>query len=114
MSPISSNLTSVQIGAAKADGDAMSPSRMETVGKEFEGVFLSMMLKEMRNSIEGDGFFAGDSSDSFGGMFDMFIGQHLSESEPLGISNLMLQQYSKNQSGLQSEQSTKGSTSITA
>ena len=60
------------------------------LGKEFESLFLSLMLKEMRNSFEsseGGLFGSGDSSDTFGGMFDMFMGQHLSESSPLGIAD---------------------------
>ncbi|MFN3191403.1 MAG: rod-binding protein [Aureliella sp.] len=71
--------------------------QMEAVGKEMEGVFLSMLLKEMRNSLE-DGFFGKEGSDTYGGMFDMFIGQHLAESKPLGLSDTLLNQYKKNQS----------------
>ncbi len=66
------------------------------MGTEFESVFLSMMLKEMRKSLD-EGFFGGDSSDSFGGMFDLFIGQHLAQSNPTGIGDLVLQQYSQGQ-----------------
>ena len=74
-----------------------SLQQIEQVGVEFEGVFLSMMLKEMRNSLEGGGFFGEESSDTYGGMFDLFIGKHLAETKPLGISELLLQQYTKSQ-----------------
>lgn len=62
---------------------------IEDAASEFESVFLSLMLKEMRNTLDSDegGLFGGDGSDTYGGMFDMFMGQHLSESRPLGIGD---------------------------
>ena len=100
MNPISSGLSPL-IADPIAGGaiDAQSnPDRIEAVGVEFESVFLSMMIKEMRNSLEG-GFFGEETSDTYGGMFDLFIGKHLAESKPLGISNLLMQQYSKSTQG---------------
>lgn len=70
-------------------------SEIQKAGNEFEGVFLSLMLKEMRNTLEG-GFFGEESSDTYGGMFDMFVGQDLAKSQPLGISKILLESYSKN------------------
>ena len=70
-------------------------SRMQKAGEDFEGVFMSLMIKEMRNTLEG-GFFGEESSDSYGGMFDLFVGQDLAKSQPLGISKMMLESYSKN------------------
>jgi flagellar protein FlgJ len=77
------------IGLTGADA---TEQRMEKVGEELEGVFVSMLVKEMRNSLE-DGLFGQEGSDTYGGMFDMFIGQHLAESKPLGISDVLLNQY---------------------
>ena len=64
-------------------------STISSTASEFESIFLSMMLKEMRNTLEqGEGgMFGGEGSDTFGGMFDMFMGQHMAESNPLGIGN---------------------------
>lgn len=66
-----------------------SESAVSSTASEFESIFLSMMLKEMRNTLEqGEGgMFGGEGSDTFGGMFDMFMGQHMAESNPLGIGN---------------------------
>lgn len=74
-------------------------SRIAAAGKEFEGVFLSMMLKEMRSTLDGGGFFGEETSDTYGGMFDMFVGQDLAESSPLGIADMMMRSYSMSQSG---------------
>jgi Rod binding domain-containing protein len=70
-------------------------AQVQKSGEEFEGVFLSLMLKEMRNTLDG-GFFGEESSDTYGGMFDMFVGQDLAKSQPLGISKILLESYSKN------------------
>ncbi|HMO13174.1 MAG TPA: hypothetical protein PKD64_01840 [Pirellulaceae bacterium] len=66
-------------------------SRAETiqqVGQDFESIFFSMLLKEMRKSLandDGGGLFPGDKSDAFGSLFDLYLGQHLATSKQLGI-----------------------------
>lgn len=57
--------------------------------KDFEGVFLSMMIKEMRQTDSEDGgLFPGDASDTFGGMFDTFMGQELAAGRGVGMESL--------------------------
>ncbi|MEO1615043.1 MAG: rod-binding protein [Planctomycetota bacterium] len=68
------------------------PEDMSELGSEFESVFLSLLLKELRQTLD-EGFFGSESSDSFGGMFDMYIGKHLSENSPLGIGDMIETQY---------------------
>ena len=58
------------------------------VAKEFEALFLSMMLKSMRQSMSED-MFAGDKSDTFGGMFDSFMGEHIAESGGIGMAKMI-------------------------
>ena len=54
--------------------------------KQFESVMLSMVLKQMRQTGTGEeGLFPGDSSDTLGGMFDMYLGEHLAESGGFGL-----------------------------
>lgn len=60
----------------------LSPTQ---VGQEFEGLFLSMMLKELRASLD-QGLFQGDGGDVYGSLFDLMLGKSLAESSPLGIS----------------------------
>ncbi|MEM7457435.1 MAG: rod-binding protein [Planctomycetota bacterium] len=73
----------------------MTQEKIRAAGEDFESVFLSLMLKEMRNSLEGGGFFGEESSDTFGGMFDMFIGKHVAKSTPLGIADIVANSYEK-------------------
>ena len=90
------------IPAADADAEATSEAgkekwekeqeRMKKVGQDFEALFFSMMLKEMRKSIssdEGGGMFACEGSDTYGGMFDTFIGEHMATSGQLGLAEIV-------------------------
>ena len=73
-------------------GPPKTPEQIQQVATEFEGVFLSMLVKEMRDSLE-TGFFGDESSDSYGGMFDLFIGKHLADAQPLGVGDMILKAY---------------------
>ena len=84
-----------QQGASKAAAksasieDDATAQGLEAVSGEFESVFYSMMLKTMRNSLTEGGLFGGEKSDSMGGMFDLFMSQHLAKAQPLGIGKYM-------------------------
>ncbi|WP_417849018.1 rod-binding protein [Thalassoglobus sp.] len=56
------------------------------VGREMESLFVSVLLKEMRQAGGEGGLFPGDNSDTLGGMFDMFLGQHIAESGGIGLA----------------------------
>jgi peptidoglycan hydrolase FlgJ len=76
-----------------------SKEAMKEAAQGFESIFYSLILKEMRQSVSIDkdgGLFAGETSDTFGGMFDLFLGQHFASSSPLGIGQ-MLAQYRSNE-----------------
>lgn len=59
------------------------------VATDFESMFVSLMLKEMRKTVGESGLFGGDSSDVYGGLFDMFMSQHIAESGGLGIGKMI-------------------------
>ena len=59
-------------------------AKTAATARDFESVFVSMMLKTMRQSMSED-MFAGDDSDTFGGMFDSFMGQHISDNGGIGL-----------------------------
>lgn len=104
MSPISNGITPglpTQISEAGKSENA-SRQQLESLGKEFESVFVSMLLKEMRQSLD-EGFFGGEETDSFGGMFDLFVGQHISQTSPLGIANMLTDQFDRSRGQSDSE-----------
>lgn len=60
-----------------------------SVADEFEGMFMSLVVKELRKTSSGGGLFAGDASDAYGGMFDLFMGQHLAKAGGIGIRRMI-------------------------
>lgn len=64
-------------------------TKVQKAIKDFEAVFLSMMIKELRQTDSEDGgLFPGDASDTFGGMFDNFMGQELAAGRGIGMQSL--------------------------
>ena len=58
--------------------------RQKQVLEDFEAVFVSMMIKEMRSSAKD--LFAGDPSDSLGALFDQHIGSAVAKGGGIGIA----------------------------
>ena len=67
------------------DGDA------EEVATSFEAVFASFLTKEMRKTL-ADGFFGSEGSDILGGLFDLHMGQAMTNGRGLGIKQMVLSQ----------------------
>jgi Rod binding domain-containing protein len=58
--------------------------------QQFEAVFVSLVLKQMRQSLSGEGLIPGDSGDIVGGLFDQYLGQHISDSGGFGLAESLL------------------------
>lgn len=68
-------------------------ARVKEMAREFEATFLSMLLKEMRQTLEPDGgLFPGDSGDVQGGLFDSFLSRHLAASGGVGLAAVLERQ----------------------
>ena len=80
--------------AAGSPNPLMGIPGSEDVGQQFESLFVSMLLKEMRATSSEDGMFAGDSADVYGGLFDTFLGQHVASQGALGIADMINRQIS--------------------
>lgn len=72
--------------------NAKNQRALEVAAKDFEGMFVSLLLKEMRQTLEPGTMFGQDSGDVLGGLFDVFIGQHLAKAGALGIGNIVKHQ----------------------
>ena len=59
------------------------------VAKDFEGVFASLLLKEMRKTLEPGTLFGEDSGDVYGGMFDLYLGQQMTQSGGFGLAKMI-------------------------
>jgi flagellar protein FlgJ len=79
--------TSPEVLALQArSGDQRAAER---VAGDFESLFVSLVLKELRQTLEPDSLFAGDPSDSLGSLFDMFLGQHITKAGGFGVADMV-------------------------
>lgn len=64
-------------------------NKVQQVASDFESLFASQILKEMRQSLDPETMFGGDSGDVYGGMFDMFIGKQVAEGGGFGLAKML-------------------------
>jgi Rod binding domain-containing protein len=67
----------------------------DAVATGFESMFASLVLKEMRQTLDSGTMFAGDTGDVYGGLFDMYMGQHIAATGGLGIAAAVRRQLDK-------------------
>ena len=72
-------------------GDAKA---LPALARQFESVFLSQLLKNMRQTLDSDsgGLFANDPGDVQGGLFDMMMGRHLADAGGIGLANVLMRE----------------------
>ena len=72
-----------------------SPEAIRGVAKQFEAVFMNMMLKSMREASTQDSPFENEQTKSFTSMLDQQLSQNLT-GKGLGLSEILVKQLSKN------------------
>ncbi len=72
--------------------DGQQKPSLKDAAQGFESVFLSMLFKEMRQTLEPGSLFGNDSSDIYGGLFDQFMAQHLAQGKGMGLAQALLKQ----------------------
>ena len=79
--------------AAKTDSQAT----IKEVAKQFESLFVNMMLKSMRDATPKDGIFDSSQSNMYTGILDQQMSQKLSSSGGLGLADFMVKQMTRSQ-----------------
>lgn len=64
----------------------------EAVALGFESMFTSLLVKQMRGTLEPDTMFGEDHGEVMGGLFDFYLGQHLAKAGTLGIGAMVRKQ----------------------
>ncbi|WP_051901530.1 flagellar assembly peptidoglycan hydrolase FlgJ [Methylotenera sp. L2L1] len=72
-----------------------SPEAIKGVAKQFEAIFMNMMLKSMREATPQDGLLDNDQSRTFISMLDQQLTNNLA-SKGLGLADVLARQLSKN------------------
>ncbi len=84
-------------GKAREDSGA---ARSE-VARQFESLFLNMMLKSMRDASLGDGVLDGENVKFYRDIYDQQLAIHLSESGGVGLAEVIERQLGGNLNGVQ-------------
>lgn len=120
ISSIQSNLLSKPLPLSEATPGSPNKPRVsanaqdpEKVAKDFESVFASMMLKEMRNTLEPGSLFGEDKSDIYGGMFDQFLGEHIGATGGMGMAKMIQDALQRAMAVSQSPAATSSAASVT-
>lgn len=76
--------------AAKVDADA-DRGELEATAKKLEAVFMSMLAKQLRETMSEDGLFGdGPGAEIYSGFFDQIMGEKLSDRGGVGIAELIV------------------------
>lgn len=78
----------------KASAKDNSPESIKEVAKQFEAVFINMVMKSMRAATPQDGVFDNDQSRTFTAMLDQQLSSNLSN-KGLGLADVLARQLSK-------------------
>lgn len=71
---------------------AQDPAATRTVAQQFEGLFLHMMLKSMRQASFGDPLLGSRDADFYRDLFDQQLATHLGQTGSVGIADLLERQ----------------------
>ncbi|MHB1590529.1 MAG: flagellar assembly peptidoglycan hydrolase FlgJ [Sulfuricella sp.] len=89
---------------AKQDPDAA----LKAVAQQFESIFMSMMLKSMREAIPKDGLLDSEQGNLYTQLFDQQLAQKLSTGKGLGVADMIVRQLTR--SGLVTSNPNQGKT----
>jgi len=73
---------------AKQDPDAA----LKAVAQQFEGIFMNMMLKSMREATPKDGMLDSEQGSLYTQLFDQQLAQKLSAGKGLGVADMLVKQ----------------------
>lgn len=76
----------LEVALARAEQSARPNAR---VGKQFEALLSSLLVKEMRSTLEGGFFGEGNGSDTFNGWMDEHVGRMMAERGDLGVARVV-------------------------
>lgn len=84
--PVLAPATETRLAAAK---DATRSGTPDETARQFEALFATLLVREMRRAIPGGLFGEGAGADVFEGWFDEHVGQSLAARQALGIGQMV-------------------------
>jgi len=78
----------------RAEARVDPQASLKKVAKQFEGIFVQMMMKSMRDASMGDPIFDSDQSNLYRDMYDKQIALNMSEGKGIGLADALVRQLS--------------------
>src|SRR3569832_2246141 len=76
----------------RLNGQSNPDATLRAAGRQFESLFIQMMLKSMRDASPGDSLLGGHEQDTYRDMFDKLIALTLAAKGSLGLAEAMVRQ----------------------
>jgi len=83
------------LNSLKKSAKENSPEAIKGVAKQFEAVFINMMLKSMRDASPQDGMFNTEQHKLYTSMFDQQLSQTLANGKGIGLADVLVRQLTK-------------------
>lgn len=84
-----------QFTEMRRDAQQLPGRSIEQVAKQFESIFVNMVLKSMRDASFGDPLFDSNQSEFYQDMFDKQISLEMSNGKGIGLASTLIQQMQK-------------------
>ncbi len=81
----------------KARASAGRPEALQEAARQFEALFIQMMLKSMRSAAPGDALLGSDQQALYRDLYDKQMSLHLAERNGLGLAEIIVRQLSQGQ-----------------
>lgn len=88
-------LDTQSVGKLRLQARQNPDAGLKVVAQQFEGIFLNMMLKGMRDGLPGNPIFDNDQSKLYTQMFDQQLSQKLSTGKGIGLADMIIRQMSR-------------------
>jgi len=101
MSSQANNLNSLaadsqSLDALRSQAKQAPDKALAMAAKQFEAVFMNMLMKSMRDATPQDGMFDSEQTKMFTSMLDQQLSQNLGGSRGIGLADMMVKQLSRN------------------
>ena len=103
----SASMNDMMAGRVSRVGSGSDEGTPETVAREMESLFATMLVSELRKGL-GEGFFGGGAgADTFNGWFDEQIGASLASRSSLGLADQIRESIVREQAAAAAEKARK-------
>ncbi|MES2830648.1 MAG: flagellar assembly peptidoglycan hydrolase FlgJ [Pseudomonadota bacterium] len=85
------------VDALRRSAKENSPKALKAVAQQFEGLFMNMIMKSMRDATPKEGLFDSEQGKMFSSMLDQQLSQNLAK-RGVGLADMLIRQLSNNRS----------------